>query len=149
MTKRKTLIYIAAATLAALSNLMVMLPFARATDLVIIAHKDVPFDSLTVAQVKKIWLGKTRKINGAAVMPADLPKGTPAREMFYGNIVGKTEAQLSAYWMKIVFSGKGTPPKIFNTSDDILGWVSTTPGALAYLEEDAVNDSVKTIALEE
>jgi len=116
-------------------------------DVTVVANNGVGVDSITGKEAKKIWLGKTRSLGGVTVKLADLPKGNVSRDHFYSSVVKKSGNKLKAYWAKIVFAGKGMPPKIFNSDADVISWVASTPGAVGYVDSDAVNDSVKVLMI--
>lgn len=111
----------------------------------VIAHQSVSLDAITAKEAKKIWLAKTKKINGLTLKLSDLPKGSGSRDYFYSKVVKKSEEKLRAYWAKIVFSGKGVPPKPLSSDDEVVNWVASTPGAMGYVDNAAVNDSVKVL----
>ena len=57
-----------------------------------------------------IFLGRaTRFPNGLLAVPIDQVEGSAAREEFYTRFVGKSAAQMKAYWSKIIFTGRGQP----------------------------------------
>ena len=116
-------------------------------DVVIIANKGVGVESISAKEAKKIWLAKTKSIAGTSVKLADLPKGNASRDHFYSTIVKKSEKKLKAYWAKIVFAGKGTPPKILASDAEVVSWVASTPGALGYVDSAAADDSVKVLKI--
>ena len=114
-------------------------------DVSVIANKGIGTDSITAKEAKKIWLGKTRSLDGTSVKLADLPKGNASRDHFYSSVVKKNEKKLKAYWAKIVFAGKGTPPKAFGSDAEVVSWVASTPGAVGYVNSTAADDSVKVL----
>lgn len=48
-------------------------------------------------------------------------------------------------WAKIVFAGKGTPPKTLKSDTEVISWVASTPGAVGYVNSAAADDSVKVL----
>ncbi len=114
-------------------------------DVSVIANKGVGTDSITAKEAQKIWLGKKKSLGGVSVKLSDLPKGNASRDHFYESVVKKNEKKLKAYWAKIVFSGKGTPPKMLSSDSDVISWVASTPGAVGYVDSAAVDDSVKVL----
>ncbi len=53
---------------------------------------------------------------------------------------------MQAIWSKIVFTGKGKPPKECKSSVEVKKVVSENVNAIGYIEKSAVDDSVKVIA---
>lgn len=102
--------------------------------------------TMTADQVSLIFLGKQTKFpSGAKAQPVDLSEGAPARDEFYTKVTGKTAAQVKATWSKIVFTGKGQPPKALASSDDVKKFVAANPDAIGYIETAAVDGRVKVV----
>lgn len=119
---------------------------AAAGDLVVVAGAHSPVNRLSREQVADIYLGRVTTLpGGTGAMPLDLPASSPEREAFYNQIAGKSAAQVKAYWAKMSFTGKGVPPKQLSSSADIKKFAGNKPGAIGYLEEDAVDGSVKVL----
>ncbi len=116
-------------------------------DVSVIANKGMGIDSITAKEVKKIWLGKSKSLGGTSVKLSDLPQGNTSRDHFYANVVNKNEKYLKVYWAKIVFAGKGAPPKSFASDADVVSWVASTPGAVGYVDNSVTNDSLKVLAV--
>lgn len=117
---------------------------ARATVLVVV-HRSSP-DRLTKGELIEVFMGKTSQLpGGIRATPIDQPDSNPLREEFYSKLTGKSPAQMKAYWAKLSFTGKGTPPKTGQTSTDIRKAVAATPGSIAYLDEADVDSSVKVV----
>ena len=127
-------------------GLLLAIPGVVVAEVSIIANKGITVDSVTVAEAKKIWLGKKKQMPGGGVVKvSDLSVGDAVRHEFYKNIVHKKEKQLKAYWAKITFTGKGYPPKVFDSEAEVVDWVANTPGAMGYVSSAAVNDSVNVL----
>lgn len=126
--------------------LLLSFPLTTLADVVIIANKSITVDSVTAAEAKKIFLGKKKSISGGGTIKlADLPIGNATRKKFYRSIVNKKEKQLKAYWAKITFTGKGYPPRIFDSDTEVMNWVAETTGAIGYVSGASVNNSVNIL----
>ncbi|WP_067065669.1 hypothetical protein [Roseateles chitosanitabidus] len=102
--------------------------------------------SMTADQVSSIFLGKTNTLpSGAAAQAVDLPDSAAAREHFYSKATGKSSAQVKAAWSRLVFSGKGTPPKELGSAAEVKKFVAANPDAIGYIEKSAVDGSVKVV----
>ena len=102
--------------------------------------------SLNAEQVSALYLGKTDKLpSGDTALPLDQAAGSTVRGSFYEKVTGKSEAQVKSAWSRLVFSGKGTPPKEVASSADVKKLVSTNPNTIGYIEKSAVDSSVKVI----
>jgi len=102
--------------------------------------------TLTSDQVSSIFLGKSDKFpNGATALPLDQTAGSAIRSSFYDKVTGKSEAQVKAAWSRLVFSGKGTPPKEISSSAEVKKLVVANPNTIGYIEKSAVDSSVKVV----
>ncbi len=102
--------------------------------------------TMTADQVSLIFLGKQTTFPSIAkAHPVDLSQRSPAREEFYTKVTGKTAAQVKAAWSRMVFAGKGQPPKEMASSDDAKKFVAANPDAIGYIETAAVDASVKVV----
>ena len=114
---------------------------------VLIANKSVAVDSLSRDDVRAIFLGEmTRLDDGKAIKFAVLAE-EPAQRLFMQEVVGKTTQQFVNYWRKKVFNGEALYPKTVMSSEEQVRFVKTTSGAIGYVSEDDVTDSVKIISI--
>jgi ABC-type phosphate transport system substrate-binding protein len=105
-----------------------------------------PVAALSRNQVVDIFLGRVSRFpDGTAAVPVDQAEGSPAREEFYLEFAGKSPAQLKAHWSKIIFTGRGQPPKEVGNGVALKKRVAENPMAIGYLEESQVDSSVKVV----
>src|SRR5690606_5685245 len=84
---------------------------ARAEVVVIVAANNSQ-TFLSQSQVINIFLGRTKAyLDGTPALPVDQAEGTLARNEFYRDLLGWTAPQLRAHWSKIIFTGRGRPPR--------------------------------------
>ncbi|AQQ00621.1 phosphate ABC transporter substrate-binding protein [Pseudoalteromonas aliena] len=96
--------------------------------------------------IKKIYLGKNKSFdNGTKVSPVD-QNGTAVADEFNDKVVGKSSSQLNAYWSKLVFTGKGTPPGKLDSDQAVIDFVAANNDAIGYIDSAKVSDKVKVIA---
>ena len=69
----------------------------------------------------------------------------PLYEQFYTKVTGKTGAQVKAAWSRLVFSGKGTPPKELGSSAEVKKFVAANADGIGYIEKSALDGSVKAV----
>jgi ABC-type phosphate transport system substrate-binding protein len=103
--------------------------------------------SIDEEQVIKIFLGQSKTFsNGSEAIPIDQKPGD-LRDDFGNKILKKNPSQLKAQWARQIFTGGAKPPKELNSDDEILKFVASTPGAIAYMDSSKVNKSVKVLKL--
>lgn len=107
---------------------------AHAGNIVIVGNSDLP--KLDAATILKIYTGKIISVAGISVTPVGLKPGASVRNRFLQDFLGQDEDKYTAYWTVRRYIGKGTPPAELKSVADVLGFVQSTPGALAYVDED-------------
>jgi len=119
--------------------------FANADFVVVVSAKN-SLSNLTSDQVSDIFLGKVSNFPaGGAALPVDLVEGAPLRDEFYSKVMSKTPTQVKVYWSKMVFTGKGQPPKEVSDSTTVKKMVAENPNAIGYIDKSAVDSSVKVV----
>ena len=111
---------------------------AAAADLVVVGNPAAA--ALTKEQVADVYLGKSQ-----VATPLDLPEAWPLRAEFYKKATGRDLAQVKSTWSRVVFTGKGQPPKELPDAAAMKKAVAADPKAIGYLEKSAVDGSVKTL----
>ena len=133
--------------LAALLLLASVESGARAEDVVAVVSAKSPVTSLTPAQVADIFLGKTSRFPyGTPATPIDLVEESPVRDRFYASYTGKSPAQVKAHWSKIIFTGRGQPPRQAATANEAKKLVAENPNAIGYIDASQVDASVRVLA---
>ena len=108
-----------------------------------------PANALSKNQLVDIFLGKASRFpDGTPAVPIDLAEGSSTRDEFYARYAGKSPAQLTAHWSKIIFTGRGQPPREVATGAELKKRLATIPGAIGYLDQDQVDASVQVIPLQ-
>jgi ABC-type phosphate transport system substrate-binding protein len=121
---------------------------ARADDLVVIVSARSPVEAMRADQVAAIFLGQAPRFpNGAVATALDQPIGSPERDRFYLRVAGKTPALLKAYWSKMVFTGRGQPPRELPGSAAVRKAVAEDPALIGYIGREALEPSVRQVLL--
>jgi ABC-type phosphate transport system substrate-binding protein len=132
-------------TFALLFALQVMA--AQAQDVVAVVSAKSPVTTLNAEQVADIFLGKTGRFpDGSQAVPIDQLEDSPTRERFYSQFTGKSPAQVKAHWSKIIFTGRGQPPKQATSGLEAKKAVLENPHAIAYIDNALVDSSVRVLA---
>jgi len=98
------------------------------------------------ATIAKIFLGKSKSFpDGSAATPIDQNEGSAARDSFNSAVLGKSASQLKSYWSRLIFTGKGTPPKQSGNDADVKAMVAGNAKLIGYIDASAVDESVKVV----
>lgn len=118
---------------------------ARA-EIVAVVAANSPLGTLTQAQIADVFLGRlTRLPDGTPAIPLDQPEGSSARDEFYERVAGKSPAQLKAFWSKLIFTGRGRPPRTLADSAEILKAVRRNPAAIGYVDRRFADATVRIV----
>ena len=113
---------------------------ALADVVVVVARAQNGFERLSVDDVTDIFLGRYRKFaSGASAVPIDQPAGSSLRAEFYRRLVNKEIPEINAYWARLYFSGKTSPPVQTSSPAEVLSLLVSTPGTIAYIERKQVD----------
>lgn len=120
---------------------------AAASGVQIIVNNGVPDDTLSETDVRQIFLGQKSQWNdGTRTTIVTSDQNELTRE-FLSEFVGRTPAQFSNYWKKLVFTGKGRMPRSFKTDKSLVEYVAATEGAIGYISAEERPDGVKVISI--
>jgi ABC-type phosphate transport system substrate-binding protein len=98
------------------------------------------------ATISKIYLGREKSFaDGSSVIPMSLSESAAASAAFNEKVLKKSSSQLKAYWSKLVFTGKGTPPKEVPSDDEMVKLVAGNPSLMGYVDAAKVDASVKVV----
>ena len=121
--------------------------YSFANEVVIIANKDVPAYNLTESDIGQIFLGKKSTWDNDERITFVIQNSMAVHDAFLKSYVHRSVFQYENYWKKQVFTGKGKPPQSFGSDQDIVDFVSRTPGAIGYVTSDAATGGTKTITV--
>ncbi|KZW98726.1 hypothetical protein JL49_21445 [Pseudoalteromonas luteoviolacea] len=115
-------------------------------DIVIVVNKNNPIEQVTHRQLIDMYMGKYLAFpNGHMAITLDYRKEHPLRSAFFKALTGQNISQINAYWSRVKFSGKASPPQAYPSTEAIIDKVITTPSAIAYLPASAVTDELKVV----
>jgi len=122
--------------------------WAQAGDLVVVVSARSPVEALRPDQVAAVFLGQAPRFpNGAVATALDQPLGSAERDQFYLRVTGKTPALLKAYWSKLVFTGRGQPPRELEGNAAVRKAVAEDPTMVGYIQREALDPTVRAVLL--
>jgi len=126
------------------------LPLLMAEDLVVVVNKSNPVDNVTKAQLQKLLLGEQPSwTSGKKVSVVLRSPGQPERSGVLRSVLGMSEDDFNQHLLHANFSGDtGGAPKTLNSGVAIRQLVMSIPGAIGFLHQSDVNDTVKAITVD-
>jgi ABC-type phosphate transport system substrate-binding protein len=117
-----------------------------AEDVVAVVSAKSPVTSLNANQVADIFLGKTSRFpDGSQAVPIDQVEDSPVRDRFYAQFTGKSPAQVKAHWSKIIFTGRGHPPRQASSGAEVKRLIADNIHAIGYIENSLVDATVRVL----
>ncbi|WP_020654896.1 hypothetical protein [Massilia niastensis] len=137
-TRIRLLLAAAAIGLAATAN--------ASAELVVIVSARNPVQVLSGDQVAAIFLGQAGHFpDGGVAVALDQRLGSPQRDQFYRQVTGKTPALLKAHWSKMVFTGRGQPPREAADNGAVRRMVAGNASMIGYIDRSALDASVRPV----
>src|SRR5215471_9724604 len=119
-------------------------------DVAVIVNPDNPADSITSAELRKIFAGEKRSWNSN--LPIFLVVRAPQareREMLLGRILKMTESEYKQYWVKKVYSGEVQREPLTLLSNGMqLEAIRVEKGGIALIGFQDVRQGVKIIKVD-
>jgi ABC-type phosphate transport system substrate-binding protein len=126
---------------------------AAGDPIVVIVNNANPVDNLSIAELKKLFLGdRSRWDTGKAVAPVMPGPGAPERTAFLKIVCGMNDADLDKYFLQAAFTGKSaTPPKALSSAAAVKNFVAGSPGAIGFVKASDLppgDTTVKTVKVD-
>ncbi len=113
---------------------------------VVVVNAGNGIERLSRDEVINIFLGRYRQFpSGLAALPIDQPADQPLKAQFYHKLVNKDLAEINAYWARLIFSGKTSPPRQAASSEEVLEWLARNRGAIGYVDHSQVDARLKIV----
>lgn len=118
-------------------------------DSVVIANPRVPLNHIDRDTLRAVFSMRLRTYpDDSPITVVVLPDRNPLHQAFAKRRLNLYPHQLRRTWDRLVFTGLGQAPRQVESANAMRHMVATTPGAIGYLEEDMIDDSVKRIPIE-
>ena len=119
---------------------------ASLADVVAVVSVKSPVTYLSKEQIADIFLCKTTLFpNGKLAIPIDQAEGSASRDEFYLKFTAKSYAQVKAYWSKLIFTGRGRPPKELLNDSEIKKQIAENPNEIGYIQRNMADSSVRIL----
>ncbi len=122
---------------------------ASSQELVVIVNRNNPLDTISKEQLIDLFMGRTPYFpRGGAVVKIDAPSTSTVRKVFYRSLVDMSLSEVNAYWARLMFSGRATPPMQVPQDQDIVELVTANSNAIGYVNKRTygdLNNDVKVV----
>ena len=126
---------------------MLLLSCAGAqAEVVAVVSADSAVTSLSKNDIADIFLGKrARYPDGRPAIPLDQSEGSAERAAFYARYAAKTPVEMKMHWSKLIFTGRGQPPRQVGDAHALKAALAQQPGAIGYLDRSLVDDTLTVL----
>lgn len=119
--------------------LLSLLTSTVAAEVVVVVSADNALDSLSRAQLADLYLGRSVSLpNGESLVPIDQSDRSAVHEQFYQEYLGRSPAQIKSHWSRLIFTGRGQPPRSVSNSQAVADIVSDDRRAIGYIDSSQV-----------
>lgn len=112
-------------------------------ELVVVTASDSPIQRLSRAQLTEVFSGRTRIVNGVAIVPIEYAQAE--RERFYQQLLGRTSSQMRATWARLMFTGEGQPPREYDSASEALARLQASPELITYIDSSQLEPGLRVI----
>ncbi len=117
-------------------------------DIAVVVNHQNPVEKMNKQQITDLFMGRyVAFTDGTIALPLDLPAKSAVRNAFYKSITGRSVAQINAYWAKLIFSGRATPPRIAPGEKEVINMIVNNKNAIAYIDVKYMTPEVKIVYL--
>jgi hypothetical protein len=112
----------------------------RAEDIAVIVNAAGPLTSLTLPDVRALYLGERRFVGPEPAVLLHLPEGD-AKAAFLSRVVGQTLKEYKLHWLQRVFQEGATLPTVVAGPEAMVGVAATRRNSVGYVPASLVRDT--------
>ena len=114
----------------------------------IVTHIENDAESIARSELARIFLKQqTVWSNGERCIPIDQRGDSAIRKEFSRLVLQQSVYQTRRYWMQETMTGSAKPPVSLESAATVKKYLQKLKGAVAYIYEDEVDDSVRVLAV--
>lgn len=141
----------ASASLAVCTDTAMSEQTSMRESLAIVVNRTNPVDNLSFSDLHAIFLGsRSHWSNGRLITLVMRQPGEPERKVILHDICGMNEEQFKMHFLSGLYKGEIlVSPKTLDTSVGVRKFIFNVPGAIGYLRERDVDETVKVVRIDE
>jgi TonB family protein len=111
----------------------------------IIANAGLANDQISARELRSVFLRERSSLNNGTHVEPVLEKTGPAHEAFLKQYLSQDNDELLRHYQNLLFTGKGSMPKVVASDEEVLAYVARTKGAIGYVSAEASTPGVKAL----
>ncbi|HET9956178.1 MAG TPA: hypothetical protein VFQ61_16840 [Polyangiaceae bacterium] len=121
---------------------------AERTRLAVVVAKSSRVEGLSLAQLRRAFLGDPLELAGKNVNPVNRANGTKERTGFDSIVLGMSPEEVPRYWIDRKIRGQSGAPKAVEPSELHQRVVAKVDGGIGYVIPSEVRDDVKVVRVD-
>ena len=113
----------------------------------VIVNKSVNVHSIKANEIYDIFSLNIKEWPDGTPIVVTTLKGNDATSQSMYAYLGTHLLEMKKIWMRVLLSGEGKAPATFNTEEEVLAKVASTPGAIGFVRKEKANGSVRIVAV--
>ena len=114
----------------------------------VVTHVENKTPSLTRTELARMFRKKqTEWPDGERCIPIDQMGGSAIRTEFGRIVLEESPDEWKRYWIQQTMTGNARPPIALENSETIKKYVQKLPGAVAYIYESEVDDTIRVLTI--
>lgn len=118
-----------------------------ASDVKVIANPSVKAYSLSIAELRGVFLLQRRTLKDGSPAEPVLQKAGTCHDTFLREFLNRGSDEIRTYYQGLVFTGKGSMPKQLDSDAAVVAYVARTRGAIGYVSASAEISGVKVLTV--
>jgi len=120
-----------------LLSIAISVPARGYGDILIVVNQESSIYNISERELIDLYMGRRFEFsNGETVLKLDQGKDSDTKRLFYQLLIGKTLSEVTAYWARLLFTGRSTPPYGLGDDASIVNMVMGNKSALGYVNEE-------------
>lgn len=134
------------AAVGVLLLLWTVVPAAAEPSFVVVVNKANPVKSLTVVELRRIFMKQTRMWPHAeSMVPIDWDATSEIRQLFSQQVLNRSVREMAEFWVQQSITQGLAPPSTQRSSRAVLRFVASVAGAISYVPSNEVDDTVNIV----
>ncbi|WP_461422270.1 hypothetical protein [Ketobacter sp.] len=115
-------------------------------EIVVVVNSKSTVERFSSRELVDLYMGRNLYFpNGSLILRLDQAPESATRVQFYRGLVNKSVAEVNAYWAKLLFTGRATPPQTVESAAGVLQAVKSNLNAIGYVDINDLTDEVKVV----
>jgi len=127
-----------------LLNICSFASYAIAKPISVIVNAENSTESLTKKQLIDLYMGRFVAFpDNQTAQPLDTLTPEDLRALFYKRLVNMQLSRVNAYWSRVRFTGRASPPEQHQNEQTVLDFITNNPNAIGYVFSESLTQENK------